>query len=583
MAAPFFNHESVIPSFFRSPGIARNRAQYIITAGGISAREDFSPSLLAECYEYWNGTSYQTSGIEVYGYAGTVASAQTGAPTGMNNNRKGKWRIDISIVFFRKKSVDNSRPSRNWLFMNLWRQVTNLPVNVNVPNSSHKAQINADGTLTGGTDMAGIPASSIPMIASDPFAITSTVKWDCVNGIGNPSPAAPVTLDTTIIMPDTADQYPIQFGMDFYDFSSLLSTGFPPDALPTTNLGPGGGPDGPGADFTTQYGGPPGPHPGEWAIPCPPAVTSGPIKFPDTFYAHADQGGLNPYQYQLWIDANAPQLGLTGVYGPPTDPWTDFSLWRLTVSILRIPPLLCRFTGSSDRVNFLKWTFGSLSSGLVTHWDWDFGDGLSHDTTPNPVHSYAHSGTYTVTLTISDDYGDMAVHSAQIIIPAPHAEFSFAPGQWPSVVFFDKSNYAATWDWDFGDGSPHVTTQGAAHQYPGPGNYNVTLTITSLSGEVSAVSHAVTVTPALTCDFTWTSIPNIPGYLFTPTASAPVTWHWDWLITPAGRGFPAVYGHADTQTIQLNLNPSYSHSVALVVTDALGFTSQSAHGVTFPG
>jgi PKD repeat protein len=43
------------------------------------------------------------------------------------------------------------------------------------------------------------------------------------------------------------------------------------------------------------------------------------------------------------------------------------------------------------------------SDGTITAWDWDFGDGEAHGTTQNPVHEYATSDTYTVTLIVTDD------------------------------------------------------------------------------------------------------------------------------------------------------------------------------------
>jgi DNA-binding beta-propeller fold protein YncE len=42
--------------------------------------------------------------------------------------------------------------------------------------------------------------------------------------------------------------------------------------------------------------------------------------------------------------------------------------------------------------------------GSATHFDWDFGDGSTAlDAAPQPTHSYAHEGSYTVTLSVSDD------------------------------------------------------------------------------------------------------------------------------------------------------------------------------------
>ncbi|NIM11614.1 MAG: PKD domain-containing protein, partial [Candidatus Aminicenantes bacterium] len=50
-------------------------------------------------------------------------------------------------------------------------------------------------------------------------------------------------------------------------------------------------------------------------------------------------------------------------------------------------------------VNF---TDTSTDDGTIVSWLWDFGDGNT-STEQNPTHTYAADGTYTVTLTVTDD------------------------------------------------------------------------------------------------------------------------------------------------------------------------------------
>jgi PKD repeat protein len=49
----------------------------------------------------------------------------------------------------------------------------------------------------------------------------------------------------------------------------------------------------------------------------------------------------------------------------------------------------------------LSIAFTDLSTGTVTSWSWDFGDGSPLDTTQNPTHIYAVAGNYTVILSIN--------------------------------------------------------------------------------------------------------------------------------------------------------------------------------------
>lgn len=55
----------------------------------------------------------------------------------------------------------------------------------------------------------------------------------------------------------------------------------------------------------------------------------------------------------------------------------------------------------------------SDSDGIITSLDWDFGDG-NQSTEPDPIHTFSTAGSYTVSLTVTDDQG--AVDSASIVI-----------------------------------------------------------------------------------------------------------------------------------------------------------------------
>lgn len=125
--------------------------------------------------------------------------------------------------------------------------------------------------------------------------------------------------------------------------------------------------------------------------------------------------------------------------------------------------------------------FTDTSAGRPTSWFWTFGDSGTSSTDQNPQHTYAAPGTYTVTLTATNEYGsDYELKTDYITVYGPiTAQFTtnITGGTAPvTVQFTDTSTGGPTsWLWDFGDGTTSIT-QNPQHTYTTAGAHTVALT-----------------------------------------------------------------------------------------------------------
>jgi|GEM_PF-3715079 len=157
--------------------------------------------------------------------------------------------------------------------------------------------------------------------------------------------------------------------------------------------------------------------------------------------------------------------------------------------------------------------FVDYSPGHPNSWSWSFGDGGTSNE-PNPNHTYQNSGTYTVTLSVSDGiHNDTKAFPGYIkVIDALNPNFTASPrsGNLPLTVSFTDQSYGGpnAWSWDFGDGQ-YSTQQNPQHTYLLPGTYDVGLTISDGTFQASEIKDGfivVTGTPILEADFSATPL-----------------------------------------------------------------------------
>ena len=233
---------------------------------------------------------------------------------------------------------------------------------------------------------------------------------------------------------------------------------------------------------------------------------------------------------------------------------------------------------------------------MIVSYAWDFGD--EHSATgATASHTYTSAGTYTITLTVTDNNGATDTATHQVTVPAvaanqpPTAAFSATPSSTPGSlqVAVDGSNSAdpdgmiVSYAWDFGD-DHGATGATASHTYTSAGTYTITLVVTDDQGATGTTTHQVTVPPAAanqppTASFTATpsSTPGSLQVALDGTASSDsngtvASYAWDF-----GDG-----GSATGATASHTYTSAGTYTITLTVTDDQGATGAAARQVTVP-
>jgi len=202
---------------------------------------------------------------------------------------------------------------------------------------------------------------------------------------------------------------------------------------------------------------------------------------------------------------------------------------------------------SSSVIQDVPITFSTpISSYNVAFYQWQFGDGQTA-TGANPIHTYAESGTYTVTLTIPDEVnGLQTTYTKPITVAAGEgltAGFTTSQrsGTPPlTVQFVDTSTGNPTaWAWNFGDGSATSNTRNPSHTYASIGSYTVSLYVENAEDSDWEVKT------------NYITVSSFPPIIASPTYNTTI--HYDmangtylqyWLFNVTTFGDIPVYGFA---------------------------------------
>ena len=314
---------------------------------------------------------------------------------------------------------------------------------------------------------------------------------------------------------------------------------------------------------------------------------------PPTQFNDLSQAGTSGIIQWLW-NFGDPASGVlnTSTVQNPVHLFTSVGLFEIQLIVTSssgcidtlISPVLIRplppvdFTVSNNCVNaMVSFTPNAavMNFGAIASWLWDFGDGNT-STLQNPSHVYMASGTYNVTLNVTDTNG-CANYATKILtilaIPGAAFNYTFPACVQSAISFTDLSQTngggaIVSWQWDFGDptsGTNNTSTlQNPEHTFNIPGTYLVTLTVLNSTGCSSSITMSITVNQKPTAEFTFTAPElNQPVYftdLSLPGSGVIVTWNWN-------------FGDGNSSSLQ---NPAHTYtlpgtySVGLIVTNESG-------------
>jgi gliding motility-associated-like protein len=236
--------------------------------------------------------------------------------------------------------------------------------------------------------------------------------------------------------------------------------------------------------------------------------------------ATASNGNGGPYTY-VW----SPAAGLSNpnISNPTASPasTTTYTVTAndgcspavtatVTVTVSAVPTVLFAADVTSGCaplcVNFTD--ASAVAGGTINSWSWNFGgDGTS--SAQNPTHCFVNAGTYSITLTVTDNNGctnTATVNNMINVFAMPNASFT-APLSTsilnPTVQFIDNSSNATGWSWNFGDNVLNPTTntssqQNPSHTYSETGTYCATLIVTNAAGCTDTTQLCVVIDPEFT-------------------------------------------------------------------------------------
>jgi len=240
----------------------------------------------------------------------------------------------------------------------------------------------------------------------------------------------------------------------------------------------------------------------------------------------------------------------------------------------------------------VSFTDASLPNGggIITSWLWDFGDpgsGANNtSTSQNPTHIFSSSGIHAVTLLSSNVNNCSGTISHDVNVNAlPVAAFANSTPCFGTQTTFNDQSIAyapaiISWDWDFGDGTPHSSVQNPSHNYAAAGTYNVTLIVTNSNGCVNSTIKPVQVVLPPTAEF-MTSSGGCTGSPVQFTDQSSVSYGYITTLTwDFGDGNTTVINYPSSPNVQHVYATAGTYSAKVTLVTSNSCVASISHDVT---
>jgi len=252
-------------------------------------------------------------------------------------------------------------------------------------------------------------------------------------------------------------------------------------------------------------------------------------------YNMADGVGVSSLQNPNYTYSNV------GIFYPSLIVTSDFgcnSNFTTRVEVNEIPfaDFLVENSCIGEENKFID--VSTITNGLISNWEYVFGDGTSNGMSSTELHEYALAGNYNVTLNIISDKGcESSTVKETKVYDTPIVDFSSEQYCLGSPTYFTDFSSLNTgniikWEWDFGDGVGVANFEYPTYTFASVGTYSVTLIATTDFGCTSNLDKNITIVALPIANFTTDKTACLGDVIpFTDlsisTTTALQSWEWN--------------------------------------------------------